>query len=48
MFYIFSYKTGINVYFLPSLQSQYRFVCEAIQRVYSEGLVKPLAEYQQR
>ncbi|XP_066977515.1 tyrosine-protein phosphatase non-receptor type 4 isoform X19 [Macrobrachium rosenbergii] len=28
--------------------SQYRFVCEAIQRVYSEGLVKPLAEYQQR
>ncbi|XP_071513326.1 tyrosine-protein phosphatase non-receptor type 4 isoform X3 [Panulirus ornatus] len=28
--------------------SQFRFVCEAIQRVYSEGLVKPLAEYQQR
>ncbi|KAK8727853.1 hypothetical protein OTU49_009486 [Cherax quadricarinatus] len=28
--------------------SQFRFVCEAIERVYSEGLVKPLAEYQQR
>ncbi|CAL4090418.1 unnamed protein product [Meganyctiphanes norvegica] len=28
--------------------SQYRFVCEAIQRVYQEGLIKPLSEYQQR
>ncbi|XP_069157121.1 tyrosine-protein phosphatase non-receptor type 4 isoform X1 [Procambarus clarkii] len=28
--------------------SQFRFVCEAIQRVYSEGLIKPMAEYQQR
>ncbi|KAK4318744.1 hypothetical protein Pmani_010260 [Petrolisthes manimaculis] len=28
--------------------SQFRFVCEAIQRVYTEGVVKPLAEYQQR
>lgn len=31
-----------------SLQSQFRFVCEAIHRVYTEELVKPLAEYQQR
>lgn len=31
-------------------QSQYRFVCEAILKVYEEGLVKPLktAIYQQR
>ncbi|XP_063843054.1 tyrosine-protein phosphatase non-receptor type 4-like isoform X2 [Scylla paramamosain] len=28
--------------------SQFRFVCEAIHRVYTEELVKPLAEYQQR
>ncbi|XP_013395604.1 tyrosine-protein phosphatase non-receptor type 4 isoform X4 [Lingula anatina] len=26
--------------------SQYRFVCEAILRVYSEGIVKPLDDYQ--
>ncbi|XP_050686630.1 uncharacterized protein LOC126980589 isoform X5 [Eriocheir sinensis] len=28
--------------------SQFRFVCEAIHRVYTEELVKPLAEYEQR
>ena len=27
-------------------QSQYKFVCEAIVRVYEEKLVKPLEDYQ--
>lgn len=55
-FYIFSCRTIPRLLqttcsnFLFLCQSQYRFVCEAILRVYEEGLVKPLktAIYQHR
>ena len=44
----------VLLFFIPLLttdvfyseQSQYRFVCEAIQRVYAERLIAPLSEYQ--
>lgn len=28
-----------------SFQSQYRFVCEAVHKAYSEGIAKPLPEF---